>query len=345
MYKIVLILITLLATSVFSAENSQPQWMYHLTSSKNKIIGYGEGSSMREAISNAHSDIASSIRVKVNEVYTKEEMLKNSSYTQNINTVSEEEVNIELLGLSTLKSEKIGERFYVALEFDTRSLRNKIMTSIDRGKKLKLISSNNPYRYTIFARELRDMFAYLKGIPDYGVIFTNGRYKLILDNLEFDVMQEDIEKFFIQYHGDIVKIDLLVLTDQGYKLLKRLKEGTPFYLNIKSSQKGYLSLFSIDEEGKVSVMLENQHVVANQTKVAPDLEKYDGFRTEILNDHKNSILESYVAVLCKRERDYTRFKIIKDEVNKNRFSKRFPSLYTEIESCEFSSQILQTNRE
>ncbi len=326
-----------------SNESNPPAWMYNLSASDDMKLGYGEGTTMQAAEANARSEIAHSIKVTLTEKYSKTEQLKNDDYSKDIERKIEEEVDIELTGLRTLKSENKDGTYYVALEFDGRSLQKKIKSCISPDKKLKMMSSSNPYSHTFFSKELHKIFPELSTVPEYDVVYTNGLYKLLLDDKEFNIGQDAIEKFLFDYGDSSFNISLVPHMDDGSQSSSQLKEGTYFHLDIKLSEPGYLSLLSIDEEGKVCMMFDNEKVSEKQTITFPDLELYDGLRTEIISRHI-SALESYVAVLCKEKQRYTHFEDLGETVNTNKRSQRFPRLYNDIQSCKYTSVVLETNR-
>lgn len=205
------------------------------------------------------------------------------------------------------------------------------------------MAADNPYAHTYFARELQDIFPELSAVPDYDVVYVNGIYKLMLDDQEFNLGQNDIEKFLFEYDESSFSVRLLAHTDQGYKRSTRLKEGSYFHLDIKLSAPGYLTLLSIDEEGKVCTMFDNEKVSEEQTKTFPDLELYEGLRTEIISSQKSAI-ESYVAVLCKEPQRYTHFEELTETVSTNKRAQRFPRLYNDMQSCKYTSIVLKTSR-
>ncbi|MGB5964277.1 MAG: LPP20 family lipoprotein [Sulfurimonadaceae bacterium] len=343
MFKTFVFLLVVLVNIASSDESTPPSWMHELNVLDDMIVGYGEGKTMAEAKANARSSIAYDISTKVSDETVKNEHLDNTEFSKTIDMNTRQTADVELTGLNTLRSEKKDGTYYVALEYDGRSLRNKIKSSIVKGKKLKTMESNNPYAHTYFAEELKDIFPHQSNVPDYDVVYSKGVYKLILADEEFNLGQDDIEDFLFNYDEPSFNLSIVEHTENGYRTSKRLQEGSYFHLDIRLSRTGYLTLLSVDEEGKVSVMFDNEEISSEQTKTFPDLELYEGLRTEILSREMSS-MESFVAVLCERPQSYTHFEEITEEVNTNKQSRRFPRLYMDIQSCKFTSMVLKTNR-
>jgi len=321
-----------------------PEWFGNLTVENNTVIGYGSGKSRKAAMVNARGDIAASINVKVTSQYNQTQELKNNEYKNEITNKTSEEVDVRLNGLKTLKSTESDGVHYVALSFDARSLTVKLREMFVNGVKFSHIESTNPYAHTLFASELKGAIS--SGItytPEYDIVWNNGAYKLIINNNEFFLTANDVQKFLISHKNKVISIDLMHHTRSGYKSIEKIKAGDYFHINVKHASSGYLTLLNIDEEGKVSVMFDNKRVGDVTTETYPNLDEYEGLMTEVLNN-KDSAIESYVAVLCSKTKRFLEFKEISESVNTDNNSLRFPALYKKIAGCDFASSLLKTRR-
>ena len=322
----------------------QPKWFGNLPQEHNMIIGYGSGETREEAFVKARSEIAASINVKVSSEYDQMQRLHNEEFTNEITNKIKEEVDVQLTGVKSLRTAVMDGQHFVALSFDGRSLNVKIRSRLPQDVKLRSLDLKSPYAHTLFASDLRDtVFSDMGYIPDYDIVWNNGAYRLIINNQEFILSSKDIQKFLITQNSEALSIEIMLHTTSGYKRINKIKQGMYFHLNVKHASSGYLTLLSIDEEGKVSVMYENRYVETEKIDTYPDLDDYEGLMTEVLNNQETAI-ESYMAILCKSRQRFMQFEEMSEQINTNTDALRFPALYKMIDRCDFASVVLKTRR-
>ncbi len=325
------------------SSDNYPQWYLSLPNNNDNVyIGYGDGKSMGEARANARSNVASQIKVKINEKYNKSERLVNSTYNKDISRTVNEQIDVELIGLKELKSEKLDGTYYIAVSFDRRSLITKISMSTGIENGLRVMDASSPYLYTEFSKELNVVLNFKNKTPKYEVVWLNGTYVLRINNHEFPLLTEDISKFFFVYEDPTILLDIVQHNENGTRVTTRIHEGDYFHLTAHSKKSGFLTLLNIDEEGKVNVMVENHKLQSGMDYTYPDLDLYEGLQTVIL-DKSNSAIESYLAVLCRNKMNFTKYDTINEDINDNTHANRFPHLYQDVKQCHYTSLILNTS--
>ena len=95
-----------------------PKWFSNPTS-KNKIIGYGEGKTLQEAKANARADLSFMVKVKVNTVFENTNSINNFKSFNEVKEQTQQSSDIELSynDYQVYKQDNVDNRWYVGLEY------------------------------------------------------------------------------------------------------------------------------------------------------------------------------------------------------------------------------------
>ncbi|NPA54922.1 MAG: hypothetical protein GXO40_00990 [Epsilonproteobacteria bacterium] len=118
--RVVMFVLVMLFYGCVSIPISYPKWV---TTIKPDTIRYyyatAEGYTQKEAIENALDAIASKISVTINSSYQSSLVVINDKYTKTIqNTILANVKNIEFVDYKILKSQKIGDKYFVLISVD-----------------------------------------------------------------------------------------------------------------------------------------------------------------------------------------------------------------------------------
>lgn len=306
-----------------------PAWYLNLPKNKNIIIGYGEGKSLQEAKANARNEIAKSINVTVSSNLTMNMTLKNKIFEENESSLIEEQASAKLKSLIVLKEEINEGKYFVALEYNNHSLIEKISSYL-KDKDVSAMSNKNPLYKSNFSMKLKHTIGF---VPNYNLNYKDGIFYVSINNEQFVLDENHIKFLFSESISDKVSIQTKNRT---------IKNNDFFYINVVTSTSGYMNLFNIDENGKVSVMLDNKFI--NKEKYTyPDQKLYNGLQATIIGDNMQ-IFENFIVVLCKDEKAWGIFDEISSDYNTNDEAVRFPVLYTLIKECAYSGLIVKIKR-
>ena len=314
--------------------NSLPFWYFKLPLNQYEIIGYGSGSSLEEAKTNARNDIAKSILVHIKSVsifyHTVTEKNKDFNQTKVVKSNIQEYTNIVLSEAKMIKSQKKDNKFYVALSYINLPLKDKVFREF-KDYKLKHMNTKSIYYHSLFSEILKSKIGY---IPHYDLIFKDGLYYLDIGNKLFVMQNSDLKLFFFNVSNP--NIDFTVSS-------KSLKVNDFFHFNITSKKQGYLSLIEVDEEGRVIIHIDNKSVNKNQHLTYPDLKIYNGLEAGIINISHN-IQEEYILAVCSEKINLSLFEHIDISYNTNNQALRYPKLNALISNCDYSAIILKIKR-
>jgi len=304
-----------------------PSWYLHVRSNKNYIIGYAEASSREEAFSLARSNIAKKLKIEVETSSSIKESVENLSTSKYVKTSIYEKSNVEMINLKVLKEERINGYFFVALEYDNSSIYDLIRDTIDQ-KSIGEMDENNVYFNTYLSSKLKEYYSF---VPDYSVEYDNATFFVLLGSQKFALKSRDIKLLFFEHESQFLSI---VANN------KSVKNEDYFYFRINFLKEGYLSLFNIDEEGKVISMYLNKFVL-DGSDIFPNLDKFEGLQAKVLTNRTQSI-EKYIVSLCSNKKDFAIFDEVSNEnYNINLNAQRLDTLYPLLEDCAYSSTLVK----
>ena len=311
--------ILLFTLNLFSSE---PDWFYNISHKDFEIIGYGVGQTRKEAKQNARIEITNSISVQVQNSFFRENSLENGKYRKDIQQNSSEKSFAKLDNLEIMKSEYLGDRYFVAIKYLNISFIKNLKYRIgDR----KIAKENNRYlQKTLFLQELKQEFGFYPKIEIYRDILTIGDFS-------FKISQEILGKLLISVDNQNLNLTIP----------KKLKNGELYFIQVQVKKKGFLTLIQIYKNGETSLLFANKIVSKNMILEYPNSENFDGIETYLANGTLKT-QDLTMAVLCQEKRGFEYFDSI--SIEKEQFAKIYGDLFNLISGCDVVSGVLEIRR-
>lgn len=253
------LLFLLLTLSAFA----NPAWYYNLPNTKaNTYIGYGSGKSESEAKQKALSDITSQISVNIDYTMKSSTKLQGDKFSQAVSEKSALQSSATLNGAETVKIEFLDSKYFVAMSYEN-------IPSIDK-----------------FVREIKSRYS-LEDEKQNSYIASssiNKNLKKALNkNINFKLLRKD-KKWFIQYNESLEPLDdrdfsnfFTSVSNEDISITTNKKNNIlydkdQFYFKVNSTQNGYVTIFSVYEDGTVSTLVRNIKIKRDKLENIPDEE-------------------------------------------------------------------------
>ena len=325
---------------LFCDDGNMPKWFYNLQERDNTIIGYGVGKSLKIAKQNARDEIARSIKVEINSQTSIKKYKANGEYSKDIDYSSSQKANMALSDSKAIKSEKIGDKYYVAVAYENlpilQKFANKIYKRLKHKKQHHKTKQNKYLAKTPANKELnrllKELGAEHKGFGykniDFSLEYIQNGYYIKYKNIVQVIDSLEFEKFFANIKSDTIAFRI----NKDKNLLYDKEE---FEFAIKSKQDGYVSIVDVYANGVVSVLLSNEKVSKNKKYIMPNKEYYASFRSNVLHSGKDTY-DLFVAIFSKKPIDLD-FVLADKHIAKSDRYKQFSNLIDFLDSHTFSS--------
>lgn len=300
-----------------------PDWFYNSEpASEYEILGYGVSDSLQAAKENAINEIVQSISVSVKYSFSIQEQEDNSSFTREINKDLSTQSNATITGVNFSKIENIQDKWYVLAKFDNSPLEVKIANSLPKGIKGK--KQNKYLSATPLIRRLNDFL----GVKlDFSINRKNNLWFIKYESFMFPLSQENIYELF----ADIPNSNFEFSTN---KWLYSNNENIFYVINI--FQTGYISILSVERDGKVGIVLNNFRATSS---FKFPMENSDENLT-LNNPYHEPIKEMYVAVYSERPIDFGYLEEVSDEyLDSSNYN--FSKLLQLLNDNEYSTKVIK----
>lgn len=267
--------------AVLGGQNaSEPLWYAgrDITVGSDRLVGYGTGATAAAAEIMAKRDIAGQIKVTVDSRTTierrHERVNDDESWQEKFYDVVNTRSQVVLGRTPVVKKERRGRQYYVALEYDNRSLPAKIKAAckLSGVAKDSEIGANRGYKAALpFSRALS-----LQGLSadTFRIRRQHGLWYVDICGQSWWIAPDIWYQQFYAEKKDTSCLRLRI-TPQS-----RLATGDRYFVKITALADGYISLFHVNETGQVLRLLLNRPVTAGQTLVYPDQSQYSGLVAE-----------------------------------------------------------------
>ena len=286
-----------------------PNWYYNINSNKpNTYIGFGSANSEQEAKQIALEDISSQISVQIDSKTTRTKKIIAGDYQKNIEQKSTQKTKANLSDFKLLKIDLEDGTYYVAIEYEN-------IPSIDKFKA-KLKKAGYKVQFTNYIKNFelsrKDKRWYIK-------------YKDIMQLLD----TRDFEKFFSTIQNKNLQF-------QTNKINNILYNGDEFYFKVKSSKKGYITIFDVYEDGTVIVLYKNVKIKANKLTNIPN-ENFEQIPVAGLLEEGKDAIDLQIALYSDKKLILDNFAMASDEIENDERYKNFDELLKFLNSKIFSS--------
>ncbi len=313
-----------------ASHQAEPRWFvgHELVESESyQVIGYGKGASYKEAKSNALEDIALKIETKVHSSFSSEQASSQNNFTKNLNQSLLLQSDVTLNRVKELTSTNVNGVVYLALMYEDVPLEKRILDAVGEIQYDENIQNSYLKKTPLFISLAQSNLA-----KNFLLHRQDGRWYLKYRSKTIALDERHFSQLFTS-----VKDSELILSLGGKA--RELLEGDSFFFKIESQKSGYLSLFSVYEDGTVSLFSENQNI--NRKLSLPDQESSRYFEAGVIEAGKDTI-DLYVAVLSSDMLNSEQFckadaLLISDERCKN-----FDTLLQYLEDKIFTSLVVRT---
>lgn len=280
------------------------------------IIGYGVGSSLKKATISAHDDIASQIQTNISSSITISDQEKDSISTSTINSKMSSSSEAILKDTKIIKSEKIGENYFVAI-------------MLKKIPNLKCIKQTNPY--LAHSELIKKANSQTSCNYNYSLQRMNNSWYLYADGWTQQLNYSQFDSFFTSLSSPTLSINSQYSSYQVDDV---------FTLDIKSKNDGYLSIITVYENGKVGVMLENRPIRKGETLTFPSYN--DNFELIAgLNEQNEATKDLYFAFVSTQKINLAKFEPITDELLDEK-TYRFNKVINLCSKYDFATILIRT---
>ena len=306
-------------------ENYPPSWYGKeelFSHNSYELLGFGEGVSLAEANANAKESIAQNLMSRVDSSFTtiaNNEMSKSES---KLNITSQ----LDLQDLKTLKEEKIGGHFYVVLCYENLDFTQRVKKRLNIPT-CKDEQTSSYMQNTLLFKKLRES---LGCRLDFKLHRQNKAWYLHYKDHLFLLDKSQLEELYVtvpsKLFGFYASKDLLYDTES-------------FYFTLSSKDDGYITLFDIYENGRVTLLQKSIKLISKMT--IPSQESKNMFEAGLLESGTQTH-DLYVAFFTKEPLDVSRFEYATEELASNEDSYKFDELIELMDNFAFSTLLLRT---
>lgn len=305
--------IILLFTIFFTWGVTSPIWYHTIKNDNiNTYIGYGSGKSEVEAKQVALADISSQISVKIDSQISRNKKLTDSGITSEMEQNFRQESKATIVGYEFLEQSYEDGLYYVAIKYENIPSIDKFIRKL---KKINIESENIDNNFfvknNLLSYKIRNSID--KDI-NYTLVRKDGKWYIGYKNILQILDRKDFSKFFVSIPNNKIAIT----TNKKNNILY---DGDYFYFKVKSSQKGYVSILTVYENGTVSTLMNNIPVAKDKVENIPD-EEFEAIPQAGLLNSGIETYDLYVAIYSSKKLIFDNFAradedIIDDERYKN----------------------------
>lgn len=111
-------------------------------------------------------------------------------------------------------------------------------------------------------------------------------------------------------------------------------DGDEFYFKLKSKEKGYVTIFTVYEDGTVTKLLSNIYVQKNKTEYIPDKDFESVLQAGLIEAGKETF-DLYIVVRTSKKQHFDQFARADEELISDERYKNFDELIELIDEMEF----------
>jgi len=296
-----------------------------------KLIGYGEEKNLSLAIQNAKSDISGQIKTQISSSMTQKNTLKNETYNHESVQNQQSITQATMTDITILKQEKIGDTWYVAVEFENIPPLQKFIN------KLPMNLTDEPQSSYLAKTELFDeLHKSLGKTIATTLVRKDGAWNLGYKNILQPMDDRSFEDLFTTITDQNVSFTL-------NKKIPLLYNGEKFSFTLSSSNDGFISLLDVFEDGSVAVLSSNIPTSKNSPVIVPNLKDKNDFEAATLVEGKDSF-DLFVAIYSDKPLNLDRFIIADANLQNSENAKSFDKLIGFLNGKRFSTLKITTKK-
>lgn len=271
--------------------NAQPSWFYNIKAKDNEIIGYGTSNNLYEAKKYAIDEISKTLNLTIKSQFNiqktyKKDSLINKDISSNINITSINNLN----NISFTNVINIDNLWYVSAIYDNSTLVQKLK----KHYKNTILENEKQNYYLANSPLVKSLNTQLGFKLDYSLIRQNNLWYLAYKDKLFFLNQNDFYELFYDYKKNLSLNSNKITYDDNEQIQFR----------IKSKEKGFISLFNLESNGKVGLLIENIEI--------KDEINISEFKT--VNPYSEQIQEQFIVIKSNKKLNLGNFTKIENEL-------------------------------
>ncbi len=317
--------------NVFSSEI--PVWFSDMSfpSTHTKLVGYGEEKNLPLAIANAKASISGQIKTQISSNMIQNNTLKNEIYNHEVIQNQQSSTQATMTDTTVLKQEKVGDMWYVAVEFENIPTLQKFIN------KLPINLTDEPQNSYLMKTELFDELHKTIGKSiDAVLVRKDGawylKYKDVLQNID----ERNFEDLFTSSKDQNLSLTL-------NKRIPLLYDGEKFSFTLSSTNDGFVSLLDVFEDGSVAVLSTNIPISKNSLISIPNIKDKNDFEAATLTQGKDSF-DLFVAIYSEKPLNLDRFIIADANLQTSENAKSFDKLIGFLNGKQFATLKITTKK-
>lgn len=305
-----------------------PAWYYMLDKQgPSYYVGYGQGSSEADAKEAALADISSQISVTVERSFSSDMGISSGETYKNVQDKSSLRTYAQIEGYRVEKLERQGGQYFIAVSYEN-------IPSIDKfNREIVSLTIDKPEIYNSYLQQT-PIAQELKRKVNFTLKRKDGLWYIRYKNIYQVLDERDFSHFFTTTSSP-----KLTLTSSSPKNL--MYEGDSFYFNVDAKEDGFITLFTVYEDGTVAKLMANIPVKKSMQAKIPDKDFESVLQAGLMEEGRETF-DLYVAVLTDKREHFDQFakadeKLISDERYKN-----FDALIALLENRDYVTLKLVT---
>ncbi|MGX5174007.1 hypothetical protein ACUR5C_08300 [Aliikangiella sp. IMCC44653] len=293
------------------------------------LLGYGNGSNVSEAKQQALYDIANQIEVNVsgetNREANKVGKQVNTKYSQKVKTRASALLSSVEIACSDINDPS--GQYHFALRYDQRELADifsdKLLESFWQGKPGKINwQGSSVMKSSSFVSQInKKLIAYQSShveIVNIKLFRKDQEWYLELNNIVKPIKSHQLVELLNWDSLNTPNFQVSLQNEFDQSISTHMQEGDEFRFVINSKQSGYLSVFNIYEDGRVTKIRDN--IPINKTLILP--EHQGSFSAGLLVPNQ-STRDQYVFLMTNKKIDTQAFRQLMPEENGNQEQKNY----------------------
>jgi hypothetical protein len=322
----VVVLVVLLSISVFA----QPLWYYYLPASKaNTYIGFGSGVDESHAKQEAFNDISAQIAVSVDTSMTQKQRLQNGEFQSIEEFTGSQSSSAVLYDYVLVKSEYSDGKYYVAIEYENIPSLDKFVNKIKKNYELAKLKNELQNSYIKETQIAKKLFKKLGKNIDFSLLRKDKRWCIRYKNIVQVLDSKDFAKFF----SSVASKNLEINTNKRDNILYN---EDMFFFRVKSNKTGYVSIFTVYEDGTVAILMRNIPIKKNTLTSMPD-EEFESIAQASLMKKGEETYDLYVLLYSKQKMMFDSFAYADEELIQEEKYKNFDELIEFINNQDYAT--------
>ncbi|SHO55205.1 hypothetical protein VQ7734_00924 [Vibrio quintilis] len=276
--------------------HATPDWFGVHSEDDAKIYGYGQGATLQQAKTQAYSDLANIVEVRIINQTTSKKVYRQGQLDTSVISGQSSHSDVVFRNNVVVANSTLSDGvYYVALLYNKAGFYQRLYDWLSKSG-----CQNSPQSYWYHVSFLQSWLRDKKCLPEIhierfagGWQLTSHAGSLVLPDAQYDSL------FYTHGSGSI----------QLHSTKSRLKPGDYYFISLYVKQAGYLSLFQVYKNGSTGVLLSNQPVQAGEVIHYPDARDYEGIEA-LLELEGESTFDANIALLCDEKIDTSIFEML-----------------------------------